>query len=162
MTLLIDRRSLIVGMASLAIARPALAAPTVHEVQMLNKHPDHRKMRNVFYPLIQTVEAGDTVTFLPTNRGHNSASIKGMIPEGAEPWKGKINQEISVTFEKPGIYGYMCTPHVSLGMVGLVIVKGDGVAHNLEAAKAVKQRGKAKRVFKRLWEQVEADGLLAS
>ena len=45
-----------------------------------------------------------------------------MIPEVAEPWKGKINEEITVTFTQEGIYGYKCQPHFGLGMVGLIQV----------------------------------------
>ncbi|MEM7056030.1 MAG: pseudoazurin [Pseudomonadota bacterium] len=139
---------------------PALSA-TAHDVEMLNKDPDDKKRRMLFKPIIQVVEPGDTVKFLPTDKGHNSASLKGMIPEGTEAWKGKINKEIEVTFEKPGFYGYQCTPHYSIGMVGLVICKGDGMMDNLEAAQGVKQRGKAKKTWAAIWEQAEADGLLA-
>jgi pseudoazurin len=78
-----------------------------------------------------------------------------MLPEGAETWKGKINKDISVTFDKPGFYGYVCTPHTSLGMVGLIIVKGDGMMDNMEAAKTVKQKGKARKAWKEIWEEVD-------
>ena len=127
---------------------------------MLNKHPDDKKRRMLFLPVIQVIEPGDTVKFLATDKGHNSISIEGMIPEGAEPWKGKINEELELTLEKPGVYGYLCQPHATLGMVGLIIVKGEGMGDNLEAAKAVKQRGKSKKVWKEIWAQVEEQGLL--
>ncbi|MCV6592361.1 MAG: pseudoazurin [Silicimonas sp.] len=130
-------------------------AETTHEVQMLTKHPEEKKLRNVFLPRVLVVEPGDTVTFLPTEKGHNSASSKGMLPEGAEGWKGKINKEISVTFDKPGFYGYECSPHAALGMVGLVIVKGDGMTDNLDAAKSAKAKGKSKKVWKEIWEEVD-------
>ena len=161
MNLKIDRRTFVIGTASLALAGPALAEATSHDVQMLNKHPDDKKIRNVFLPLVLAVEPGDTVVFLPTEKGHNSESIKGMIPEGTEPWKSKINKEFSVVFEKPGIYGYRCTPHAALGMVGLIIVRGDGMTDNLEAAKSVKQRGKAKKVWEQIWAQVDSENLLS-
>ena len=98
-------------------------------------------------PRIVAAEPGDTIVFLPTEKGHNSASAKDMTPEGAEAWKGKINEEVSVTLTVPGFYGYECTPHASLGMVGLVVVKGDGMMDNLETAKSARQRGKAKKVW---------------
>lgn len=161
MSMLIDRRTFVVGMTAVAVAGPALAEGTTHNVDMLNKHPDDKKNRNVFLPLVLTVEPGDTVVFLPTDKGHNSESIKGMIPEGAEPWKSKINKEHAVTFEKPGLYGYRCTPHAALGMVGLIIVRGDGMTDNLEAVKSVKQRGRAKKVWDTIWAQVEEENLLA-
>lgn len=161
MPLIIDRRAVLLAAATLAISRPSIAEGTTHDIEMLNKHPEDKKKRMVFHPLIQSIEAGDTVRFLPTDKGHNSESIEGMIPDGVEPWKSKINKEISVTLEKPGVYGYLCLPHASLGMVGLIIVKGDGVAHNLEAAKSVKQRGRAKKIWDEIWAQVEADGLVS-
>lgn len=80
--------------------------------------------------------------FKSVDRGHNSASIDGMLPEGAEEWNGKINDDIEVTFDKPGFYGYKCKPHATVGMVGLVVVEGEGKLDNLEAAQGVRQRGK--------------------
>jgi pseudoazurin len=101
------------------------------------------------------------VSFVPTDRSHNSASIDGMIPEAAEPWDGRINQSIDVTLTVPGIYGYKCTPHLALGMAGLIIVEGEGKLDNLEAAKAVRQRGRATQVWEEIWAEAEAAGLLS-
>ena len=155
----LNRRLFLAGTAAIAVSGPALAQ-TAHIVETLNRHPDNKKLRNVFSPNILKVQPGDTVTFTPTDKGHNSVSIDGMLPDGAEPWKGKTSREIAVTFEVPGVYGYKCQPQYGLGMVGLVIVEGDGMADNLEAAMGVKQRGKAKAAFADLWEQVKAQGLL--
>jgi pseudoazurin len=159
MTKLITRRTAL--FTASAAAATLMAAPRIalaansFDVQMLTKHPENKKLRNVFFPRIQVVEPGDTVNFVATDKTHNSASAKGMLPEGAETWKGKINKDISVTFDKPGFYGYVCTPHTSLGMVGLIIVKGDGMMDNMEAAKAVKQKGKARKAWKEIWEEVD-------
>ncbi|MEM9632758.1 MAG: pseudoazurin [Pseudomonadota bacterium] len=162
MTLLLDRRSILISMAAIAAStNVVLAQETVHTVEMLTKHPEDKKQRNIFLPLIQVSEPGETIFFKPTDKSHNSESIKGMIPDGAEPWKSKINKEYSLTLTQPGIYGYRCTPHAALGMVGLIIVRGDGMTDNLEAAKAVKQRGKAKKVWEQIWAQVESENLLA-
>ncbi|MEM9732262.1 MAG: pseudoazurin [Pseudomonadota bacterium] len=128
---------------------------------MLTKDPDDRKNRNLFSPRIVKVKPGDTVKFVSAEKGHNSASSKGMVPEGTEGWKGKISKDIEVTFDKPGVYGYECTPHASLGMVGLVIVEGEGMTDNLEAAKKVRQRGKSKKVWQEIWAEVEEKGLVA-
>lgn len=142
--------------ASLVLALPSrVLAATTHEVQMLNKHPEDRKLRQVFFPRIITVEPGDTVKFLATDKGHNAQSSKDMAPEGAEEFKGKINQEVEVTFDVPGFYGYQCQPHYSIGMVGLVVVKGEGMMDNLDAAKAVTHRGKAKAVWGDIWAEVD-------
>ncbi|MEM6546300.1 MAG: pseudoazurin [Pseudomonadota bacterium] len=157
----ISRRNFVIGTAAVAAAAPRLAWAANHDVKMLNKHPEDPKKRMVFDPLIVSVQVGDTVTFLPTDRGHNSASIDGMLPEGAETWDGKINKEISVTLSKPGFYGYRCTPHQSVGMVGLIIVEGDGKLDNLEAAQSVRQRGRAKKVWEQIWAEAESQGMLA-
>src|SRR5690606_6491886 len=111
------------GLASLMLIGPALAAD--HQVQMLNKDSEGRAMQ--FEPAFLKVAPGDTVTFIATNKGHNSESILTLTPEGAEPWKGKINEEITVTFETEGFYAYKCQPHLGLGMVGLIQV-GDAPA----------------------------------
>lgn len=155
----LNRRLFIAGAAAIAVSGPAFAN-TTHIVEMLNRHPDNNKLRNVFSPNVLKVQPGDTVTFMPTDKGHNSVSIDGMMPEGASPWKGKNSREVSVTLDLPGVYGYKCQPHYGLGMVGVIIVEGTGMGDNLDAAKGVKQRGKAKAAFADLWDQVEADGLL--
>lgn len=159
----LDRRTVLAGMAAmstLTFARPSIAQ-TTHDVQMLNKHPEDKRKLMVYYPRILVVEPGDTVRFLSVDKGHNAQSVKGMIPDGTEPWKGKISQEISVTFEKPGIYGYECLPHKAVGMVGLIIVKGEGMNDNLEAAKAVRQRGRAKKAWEEIWAEVDEQALLS-
>lgn len=156
----LNRRIFLAGTAVISVSGPAFAA-AAHEVEMLNKHPDNKKLRFVFSPSILKIEPGATVSFLPTDRGHNSVSIDGMIPDGATSWKGKLSKEVSVTLDIPGVYGYKCQPHYSLGMIGLIIVEGEGMADNLEAAKSVKQPGKAKSAFADLWDMVDEQGFLA-
>ena len=80
-------------------------------------------------------------------------SIKGMLPPDATPFVGKINQDIAVTFDKPGIYGVKCLPHYGMGMVALVVV---GTPANLDDAKAVTHPGKAKQVFATLFGKLTA------
>ena len=116
---------------------PALAAN--FEVQMLNKGEDGAM---VYEPAQLQIQPGDTVTFIPTDKSHNAETIKEILPEGAEPFKGKINEEITVTFTEPGAYGIKCLPHIGMGMIALVVV-GDDPA-NLDAAKEVKLPKKAR------------------
>ena len=40
------------------------------------------------------------------------------------PAKSGLNKEVSITFDKPGIYLYVCTPH-KVGKIALVVVGGD-------------------------------------
>ena len=128
------------------------------EILMLNKDPNNSKRKMIFSDEILSVNVGDTVIFKPEDKGHNSESIKGMIPNGATKWRGKMNKEVSVTFEIPGFYGYHCKPHASMGMVGLIVVEGPGKLDNLEAVTSVKHRGKAKKAWAKIWEKAEAGG----
>lgn len=124
-----------------ALALGALAAPTFaadYEILMLNKGAAGTM---VFEPNFLAIQPGDTVTFVPTDKGHNVESIKDMIPEGAEPFKSKANETFAVTFEVPGLYGFKCTPHFPMGMVGAIAVGTD--LPNVDAAKAVKLPNKA-------------------
>lgn len=126
--------------AALAIAAPAAAKD--HQVKMLNSGA---KGAMVFEPALVKVAPGDTVTFVATDKGHNAEIISGMIPAGAAPFKGKMNQTLTVKFTKPGVYGYKCLPHYGMGMVGAVLVGDPG--GNAAQAKAVSHPGKAKQVF---------------
>ena len=100
------------------------------EVNMLNQGADGVM---VFEPSVLKISVGDTVTFKPTNPGHNSASIAGMIPTGANSWDGGMSQELKVTFTEEGTYVYQCTPHLMMAMVGVIAV-GDASV-NLSAIK---------------------------
>ena len=149
-------------LASAPFLRPAFAQDgTVHEVQMLNVDPDNRRNRMVFKPRVQVVQPGDTVRFLSVDRGHNSVSKEGMIPEGAEGWRSQLNEDFDVTLTEPGFYGYYCQPHETTGMVGLIVVEGEGMMDNYEAAQEVRQRGRAADVWEEIWAEVEEMGLTA-
>lgn len=120
------------------------AAPAADAVvQMLNKSTVDPKIQMVFEPAVVSIEKGQTVLFQATDRGHNVQSVDGMLPEGVEKFRSKIGEDFSYTFTEEGVYGYGCTPHLPMGMVGLVLV-GD-VSSNWEAAKAVEHRGRATR-----------------
>lgn len=106
------------GIAGLLLTAPVLAED--HQVQMLNKDSEGRAMQ--FEPAFLRIAPGDTVTFVATDKSHNSEAIPALIPTDAEPWKGKINQEITVAFDEAGFYVYKCTPHLPMGMIGLVLV----------------------------------------
>ncbi|TGQ29398.1 MULTISPECIES: pseudoazurin [unclassified Mesorhizobium] len=131
------------AIALLSIAGSANAEE--HVVQMLNRG---EKGSMVFQPAFVQAAPGDTVKFVPTDKSHNAESIKDMIPDGAEAFKGKPSEEVTVTLTKEGIYGVKCAPHYGMGMVALIVV---GKPVNLEAAEAVKQVGKAKPVFAELF-----------
>ena len=108
----------------------ALSEGPVHEVKMLNSGTDGIM---VFEPAVIKISKGDTVNFVATDMSHNSASLDGMIPAGADSWNGALSQDISITFTEEGVYVYQCTPHAMMAMVGVIQV-GDAV--NLDAVKA--------------------------
>ena len=131
------------AMAAYVLAGAAMAADI--EVKMLDKGAAGLM---VFEPALVKVAPGDTVKFVPVSKGHNVETIDGMLPDGAAPFTGKINEAVTVTFDKPGIYGFKCKPHYGMGMVGMVVV---GTPANGDTAKAVKHPGKAKQVFATLF-----------
>lgn len=83
-------------------------------------------------PLVVTIQPGDTVAWenMPT---HDTQSLEGLIPEGAEAWHSALGENYQRTFTVEGIYVYKCTPHIGAGMGGAIIV---GEPKNLEAIKA--------------------------
>ena len=110
-----------------------------YTVKMLN---NGKEGLMVFEPAVLSIQQGDTVLFEATDVSHNSASIPGMIPQGAMSWTGAMNQDVKVTFDEEGVYVYQCTPHSMMAMVGVIKV---GAPKNLEIIK-----GKAedqKKVF---------------
>ncbi|MGL4404700.1 MAG: pseudoazurin [Notoacmeibacter sp.] len=109
------------------------------EVKMLNKAADGAPM--VFEPNFLKIAPGDTVKFIPTDKGHFAESLKGAIPEGAEAFKTKLNEELAVALTAEGVYIVKCTPHLAMGMAMVIQV---GAPTNLEAIKAVKLNPKTK------------------
>lgn len=120
----------------------APAAAKEHQVKMLNKGADGSLM--VFEPAFIKIAPGDTVKFLATQKGHNAESVAGMAPAGGTVFKGKINEEIVVRFNKTGLYGYKCLPHTGMGMVGLVQV-GNAANKGQVTAAAQKLPGLGKK-----------------
>ncbi|BBU44438.1 pseudoazurin [Pseudomonas putida] len=120
-------RPLALLLASTLLAPAALA--DVHEVKMLNRGSEGAM---VYEPDHLRIAPGDTVRFLPTQNGHNAASVAGLLPTGAKPFKSKLNQPFEQTFSVPGVYGIQCIPHLAMGMV-MVIQVGDASAPELPA-----------------------------
>ena len=127
----------------------AAAAAAEFDVKMLNKGATGAM---VFEPAMVKIAPGDTVHFIATDKGHDVLSVDGMVPDGAQAFAGELGKDLTVTFTVPGVYGVKCKPHYGMGMVGVVVV-GDPV--NLDAAKAVKQTGMAKKVFAKLLDEVQ-------
>ena len=122
-----------------------------YQIQTLNQNGDGEFM--VFEPSFLRIEPGDSVTFVPTDAFHNSATIEGMIPEGAEAFAGALDEEFTITFDVPGVYGIKCDPHFMMGMVAMSVV---GEPVNLEEARAVEVPEGAQERSDALFAQVEA------
>ena len=134
----------IVAVFGLVFVSTMAYAETV-TIDMLNKRDDGAKM--VYSQDIARVAVGDTITWVPTSKGHNVEFVAG--PEGWDlPNKSKNNKEVSITFDVPGIYLYQCTPHKGMGMIALVVVGDD--TSNKDAISKAKALGKSKKKLKAL------------
>ncbi len=107
--------------ATLMALAPLSALADTIEVKMLNKGEAGVM---VFEPRFVSAEVGDTVVFLPVDKGHNAETIKGMVPEGQDTFKGKMNKEVSVELTTEGVIGVECKPHSAMGMVMVIQVGG--------------------------------------
>ena len=163
---MLTRRNFTISLPALAL--PALVVATMarsktapnsqaghHSVMMLNADCNDANVINLFEPAILHIASGDSVTFIPTDTGHNAASKRGMIPDGAEPWNGAVDEELTVTLTVPGIYGYLCLPHYEVGMVGLVVVGND--LSNLKAGKRARHPGDARKALRKLLDELETE-----
>lgn len=139
--------SILAAFVAAAFTGEAMAAEVT--VKMLNKGSDGTM---VFEPAFVKVAPGDTVRFVATHKSHNAETMAGMLPSGAAPFKGKMNQDVTVKFTKPGVYGVECLPHHALGMVALIQV---GKAGNLAQAKSVKHPPLAQRRLDRMFQLVK-------
>ncbi len=84
---------------------------TIHSVSVAS---------NSFTPqAITTVIVGDTVRFNWVSGSHTTTSAS--IPAGATAWDSPMNSTTTIFDYKvtvAGNYGYVCTPHVGMGMIG--------------------------------------------
>lgn len=111
---------------------------TIHEVKMVGDAKGYR-----FEPATFTVKAGDGAKFVVVSGGpHNVAFDPATVPpdvkaqldanmgtdkmgELSSAMKMNPGESITVSFGKikPGQYPYHCTPHLALGMKGVVTVQ---------------------------------------
>jgi len=141
--LLVVLSTLFVGLASISFGAEI-------EIKMLNKGSDGAKM--VFEPAMIIANVGDVITFLPTDKGHMAASIKGMIPDGTTSFKGKTNKTISYEITAEGLYGVRCTPHYANGMVAIISVGSNNDKGAFLEGKKVSKKAKIR--FKEILEQL--------
>ena len=117
------------------------------EIDMVNKLG---KEKMVYSIKVAKVDIGDSIIWKSVDKGHIVEFVE--MPEGVEKFKSKVNKDVEYKFEIPGIYLYVCTPHKSMGMIGLVVV-GDDLS-NLDNIKKAKMGGKSKKIFKELLKEL--------
>ena len=117
-------------------------------IEMLNKRG---KDKMLYGQDVAKIDVGQTITWTPDSKGHNVQFIS--VPDGVEKVKSKLSKEFSYTFEQEGVYLYVCTPHASMGMIGMVIVGESDV--NLDEVLDYKFRGKSKKKFKKIVKSLE-------
>ena len=86
-----------------------------------------------FVPHVVHVEPGGTVEWVVASDAHDTTAYhpethgsQQRIPDDATPWESELLSEDGETFERTfdreGVYDYVCTPHEGDGMVGTVVV----------------------------------------
>ena len=123
------------------LATPSFAADV--KIEMLNKDAKGNQM--VFSKEVVNVAVGDTVIWIPSSKGHNVEMISS--PNNMK-FKSKNGKKAEITFDTPGVYFYLCTPHKSMGMIGLVVVGND--MSNIDEVKKAKARGRSKKKLQKL------------
>lgn len=122
--------------ASTSAATPAPITGTTHEINMVGDEKGYR-----YEPANITVKAGDAIKFNMVSGGpHNVAFDPATIPadvkdqlfanmpnstEGSSPMFMNAGESwtLSLGNIKPGNYDYHCTPHLAMGMKGVITVQ---------------------------------------
>lgn len=126
--------------------------PSQYFIEMWNKDPEDKKRKMVFSEEILVAQPGDLIQFVATDKGHNVEFIDG--PDGVElPKKSKISKDVMITLDEPGVYVYVCTPHASMGMIGIVVV-GELTQEAIDAVRDVKLRGNSMKKFNQLLKEL--------
>jgi plastocyanin len=121
--------------AGAVAAMPATGA--THEVKMVGDDKGYR-----FEPANITVKAGDAIKFIMVSGGpHNVAFDPATVPtdskaqldanmdqkisELSSPMLMNPNEAYTISFAgvKPGQYPFHCTPHLAMGMKGVITVQ---------------------------------------
>jgi plastocyanin len=99
-----------------------------------------------FTPRTVSIDVGDTVTWNFADSGHTTTSVRGQ----AERWdSGSVpaGQAFPHRFTRPGKYQYICIPHATFGMKGVITVGTDTVTDSLDNLKVKRTGNRAKVSF---------------
>ncbi len=102
--------------------------PKLRTVMMVSQEDKH-----FFEPDRLWIQPGNTVKWILQSMVHTTTAYHPeyfdkplRIPEKAEPWHSGVLLEPGQSYERKfdveGVYNYYCTPHQSLGMVGIIVV----------------------------------------
>jgi len=116
-------------------------------VHMLNVGPSGSRFR--YDPMLSEIQVGGKILWKATTKGHN---VEFMVAPNNIKFKSKMHKSAGFTFSTPGIYTYKCTPHVSAGMIGVVVV-GNDLSNMTEALDNVAYYGQAKELIQAILER---------
>jgi len=146
-------RRVVLALSALAFSAGTLADVTVTAVGVK------------FEPLVAYIQPGESVNWTAMD-AHNVETIGVMIPEGGVEFNTALGENVTQTFDTPGIYVYKCTPHWGARMGGVVVVgEPEDASSILEAYLAAIEgdRGNllpAKGLIKKAGKDMEANGLM--
>ena len=97
-------------------------APLAIQAETFNvESVDYRDYKSLFFdPQFIKIQPGDSITFTVTNFDHQPQSV--FIPDGAQPWKSETGENITVQFDRAGVYIFDCAYHNVMGMAGVIVV----------------------------------------
>ena len=145
--------AIIAAFVTPAFANKTEIPPAQYFVEMWNKDPEDKTRKMIFSQEIIRVAPGDLIQFIATDKGHNVQFIDG--PDGVKlPGKSKLNQDVEVYLTEPGVYVYVCTPHATMGMIGIVVV-GEATPEAIAMVTDAKLRGASKKKFEALLSELD-------
>jgi plastocyanin len=125
------------GAPAAGAATKVAATGATHEVKMIGDDKGYR-----FDPANLTIKSGDAVKFVMVTGGpHNvafdpattpadsksqlDANMDNKISELSSPMLMNPNESYTISFGgvKPGVYPFHCTPHLAMGMKGVITVQ---------------------------------------
>lgn len=130
-----------------ALAAPAALA-THYEIAMVHNGSTGAK---AFEPAFIQASVGDTVTFVPVDKGFNAEIIPGMLPLGARGFRGGMNEPVTITLTQEGVWGVKSMPYYGMGMVAVIQV---GSPVNLDEAMSIPQPARAQARMEPIFAQV--------
>ena len=118
------KKAMVIGGGVVLMAASALVSADEHVVEAVVTQ---------WRPMVTFAKLGDTIRFKGM-AGHDMQTIDGMIPTGAKPWKAKLGEEsFTATVDKEGAWIFKCNPHMTTGMVGVIVVGDARPPANLAA-----------------------------